>query len=108
MAQVCATRSADTYGASALRGATARTVWVAPFRILTAGGDYFLGVYLVVSGFLVSFVLFLRSGPLLQQAHASERGRASAFAGLSVNFLAGRWLRIWPTLQVPGPALLYD
>ena len=63
-------------------------------------GDFFFGCYLVISGFLVSFVLFLRSGPLLQQVFPSERDRLHAFASLTANFLSGRWLRVWPVLQV--------
>jgi peptidoglycan/LPS O-acetylase OafA/YrhL len=63
-------------------------------------GDFLLGIYLVLSGFLVFFVLFLRSGPLLQQTYPSEKARLESFAGLSANFILGRWLRLWPALQV--------
>jgi hypothetical protein len=31
--------------------------------------------------------------------YASEPERLKAFAKLAANFLCGRWLRVWPTLQ---------
>jgi hypothetical protein len=56
---------------------------------------------LVISGVLVSFVLFLRSGPLLtDRPHASEAEKRRAFGALSLNFLKSRFMRIWPTMQV--------
>lgn len=65
---IAASRYPDTYGDSHFRTSAAQgDVLKAPFRILMQGEDYFTGVFLVVSGFLATFVLFLRSGPLMQQ-----------------------------------------
>lgn len=70
---IAASRYPDTYGDSHFRTSAAQgDVLKAPFRILMQGEDYFTGVFLVVSGFLASFVLFLRSGPLMQQVHLSN------------------------------------
>ena len=97
---MASSRYPDTYGDSSFRS-NERVWWKAPFRVVTSGGDYFAGVYLVISGFLVSFVLFLRSGPLLtDKPHASEAEKRKAFANLSINFLKSRFTRIWPTMQV--------
>jgi hypothetical protein len=76
--KVCAARYPDTYGDSRFRASAAHgDLWKAPFRILTHSEDYFMGVFLVVSGFLAAFVLFLRSGPLMQQVVASLFGLLS-------------------------------
>ena len=77
--KVCAARYPDTYGDSHFRtSAMHGDLWKAPFRILTTGEDYFMGMFLVVAGFLASFVLFLRSGPTMQQVAASFRSRQQA------------------------------
>lgn len=100
--EVSALRFPDTYGDSSWRTklhSGQGGLWDVPLRVVVLGGNYWLGVYLVISGFLCSFVLFLRSGPLLQQPYSSERERLGAFGWLSVNFMAGRWARVWPILQ---------
>jgi hypothetical protein len=91
--KVCAARYPDTYGDSRFRTSAAHgDLWKAPFRIVTHGEDYFMGVFLVVSGFLAAFVLFLRSGPLMQQVVAS--------LALSLSpFLASGALRLTPALM---------
>jgi hypothetical protein len=75
-------------------------LWKTLFRMITLGSSHFLTVFLVLAGFLATFTLFLRSGPLLQKDGLSERERLTSFTHLSMNFLGGRLLRIWPLLQV--------
>jgi peptidoglycan/LPS O-acetylase OafA/YrhL len=100
--EVATLRYPDSYGESNWRSQIQNGkggILAIPIRVVILGGNYWLGVFLVLSGFLGSFVLFLRSGPLLQQTYTSERERLLAYNGLSMNFLAGRWVRVWPLLQ---------
>jgi len=97
--QVAIARFPDSaYGTSAWRD-DLTGIWKAPLRSMVSCGSFFLGVFLVVSGFLSTFVLFLRSGPMLQQQSTSERGRILAFSSISANFIVGRFLRVWPVLM---------
>lgn len=76
-------------------------IWKTLFRISIKGSKHYLSVFLILSGFLSTFSLFLRSGPLLQKENQlSGKERIKSFINLSINFLGGRFLRVWPLLQV--------
>lgn len=74
--------------------------WKTIFRMISQGSSHFLTVFLILAGFLATFTLFLRSGPLLQKEGLTRRARVFSYIQLSMNFIGGRFFRIWPLLQV--------